>query len=68
MACLKTSEGLSGGQSCGSQEVARRPKRLDDYLTKWVPKLVADVLEGARLEFYKAVAKITQGYVRMDRQ
>jgi TorA maturation chaperone TorD len=41
---------------------------LSEHLAKWVPMLVADILMGARREFYKAIAKITKGYVEIDRQ
>lgn len=41
---------------------------LSEHLGKWVPKLTADILKSARQEFYKAVAKITKGYVEMDKQ
>ena len=37
------------------------------FLEKWVPILAADILKGAQQEFYKAIAKITEGYVRIDR-
>jgi len=41
---------------------------LNDHLGKWVPKLSADILKSARREFYKAIAKITEGYVEMDKK
>jgi anaerobic sulfite reductase subunit A len=41
---------------------------LDEHLGKWVPKLAADILKSARGDFYKAVAKITKGYVEMDKK
>jgi anaerobic sulfite reductase subunit A len=39
---------------------------LDEHLGKWVPKLASDILESAKDEFYKAVAKITKAYVDAD--
>ena len=33
-----------------------------------MPKLAADILKAPRREFYKAVAKITKGYVEMDKK
>ena len=41
---------------------------LNEHLGKWVPKLSADILKSARREFYKAIAKITEGYVEMDKK
>jgi len=41
---------------------------LNDHLGKWAPKLVADILKSAGGGFYKAVAKITRGYVEMDKK
>jgi TorA maturation chaperone TorD len=39
---------------------------LNEHLARWVPKLIADIKKGARMEFYKAIAKITEGYVKTD--
>ena len=39
---------------------------LNDHLTKWVPMLVVDILKKADRQFYKAIAKITEGYVKID--
>ena len=41
---------------------------LDEHLGEWVPKFAADILKAPRREFYKAVAKITKGYVEMDKK
>jgi anaerobic sulfite reductase subunit A len=41
---------------------------LNEHLGKWVPKLSADILKSARRDFYKAVAKITEGYIEMDKK
>jgi TorA maturation chaperone TorD len=41
---------------------------LKDHLMKWVPLLVADVLKSGRREFYKAVAKVTRGFIEMDQE
>ena len=40
---------------------------VSEHLIKWVPMLAKDILRGAQREFYKAIAKITEGYVRIDR-
>jgi len=63
----KTIEALrSDNREEGKKCLEMQRDFLNDHLTKWVPMLVADILKGARREFYKAVAKVTQGYVRMD--
>jgi anaerobic sulfite reductase subunit A len=41
---------------------------LNDHLGKWVPRMAADVIATARKEFYKAIAKITKGYIEMDKE
>jgi TorA maturation chaperone TorD len=41
---------------------------LNDHLGKWAPKLSADILKSAKREFYKAIAKITEGFVEMDKK
>jgi putative dimethyl sulfoxide reductase chaperone len=41
---------------------------LNDHLGRWLPKLATDILKSARHEFYKAIAKITEGYVEMDKK
>lgn len=41
---------------------------LDEHLLKWVPKLVADVIENADTDFYKAIGKITKGLLDMERR
>jgi anaerobic sulfite reductase subunit A len=41
---------------------------LDEHLSKWVPKLTADILKSTNNEFYRAVAKITKAYVEADKE
>ena len=67
--CEKTSTVLKDGNFLEAKECLRVQRDfLSEYLDKWVPKLAADILKSARGEFYKAVAKITKGYVAMDVQ
>ncbi|WP_211289797.1 Chaperone protein TorD [Sporomusa silvacetica DSM 10669] len=40
---------------------------LTQHLLNWVPVFCADVEKYAETEFYKAVAKVTKGYLRLDR-
>jgi anaerobic sulfite reductase subunit A len=67
--CEKTNTALKDGNLAYAKtclEVQR--DFLREHLGKWVPKLVADILKSARGDFYKAVAKITKGYVEMDKK
>ena len=41
---------------------------LDEHLGKWVPNLTADILKSAKREFYRAVARITKGYIEIDKK
>jgi TorA maturation chaperone TorD len=66
--CDKTNEALKRNDF---PEAGRRLEIqrdfLDDHLSKWVPKLCSDILKSAKREFYKAIAKITEGYIEMDK-
>jgi TorA maturation chaperone TorD len=67
--CGKTSEALKNDSNAEAKKYLEVQRDfLIEHLAKWVPMLVADILKGARREFYKAVAKITRGYVQMDRE
>ena len=39
---------------------------LEKHLTKWVPKLVKDILDTGKTPFYKAIAVLTKEYIEMD--
>jgi TorA maturation chaperone TorD len=67
--CEKTNAALSDGDFPEARKCLRvQMDFLDEHLGKWVPKLSADILKSARREFYKAIAKITEGYVQMDKK
>jgi len=40
---------------------------LEQHLLNWVPAFCADIEKFAGTEFYKAVAKVTNGYLRLER-
>ncbi len=66
--CEKTNTALKEGNLAYAKECLEVQRDfLDEHLGKWVPKLVADILKSAKGEFYKGVAKITKGYVEMDK-
>ncbi len=63
----KTGDALKSNDLVGAQKYLEVQRDfLKEHLSKWVPKLAADILKGAQREFYKAIAKITEGYVRID--
>lgn len=48
------------------KNLERQKKFLEGHLLKWVPKLASDVVENAETEFYKAVGRITKGFLTME--
>jgi TorA maturation chaperone TorD len=67
--CGKTSEALKSGNNAQAKKYLEVQRDfLNEHLAKWVPMLAADILKGAKREFYKAVAKITEGYVQWDKE
>ena len=67
--CEKTNAALKDGDSPEARKCLELQRDfLNEHLGKWVPKLSADILKSARREFYKAIAKITAGYVEMDKK
>jgi len=67
--CEKTSVALKDGNLSDAKKYLEvQMDFLNEHLGKWVPKLAADILKSARREFYKAVAKITDGYVELDKK
>lgn len=63
----KTSEALKSKDRVAADKYLEVQRDfLNEHLEKWVPKLVVDIKKGARREFYKAIAKITEGYVKTD--
>jgi len=67
--CEKTSTVLKDGNFLEAKKCLEVQRDfLSEHLGKWLPKLTADILKSARGEFYKAIAKITKGYVAMDMQ
>jgi TorA maturation chaperone TorD len=57
---------IQGDSDARSSARAMQRTLLEDHLLKWVPLFVSAVLKDADTEFYKAVALITQEYLRMD--
>jgi TorA maturation chaperone TorD len=67
--CDKTNAALKDGNfKDAGKYLAVQRNFLDEHLGKWVPGLVSDILKSARHEFYRAIAKITQAYVDVDKE
>jgi TorA maturation chaperone TorD len=65
----KTGNALREGKQSEAEKYLEVQRRfLDEHLVKWVPKLVADIMKGSEHAFYRSVAKITRGYVEIDKQ
>jgi TorA maturation chaperone TorD len=65
----KTAEAISTGDQADAKKYLEVQRDfLNNHLARWIPLLVVDILKSGRREFYKAVAKVTRGFVEMDRQ
>ncbi|MFC2056741.1 molecular chaperone [Chloroflexota bacterium] len=65
--CQKTTEALKDGDKGGASGYLKKQKNfLEEHLTCWVLAFCDDVQRLARGDFYKAVAKITIGYLNME--
>jgi anaerobic sulfite reductase subunit A len=66
--CQKTTAALqSGDQGAASGYLHKQKDFLEKHLIPWVPTFCSDVQRIARGDFYKAVAKITVGYLDIER-
>jgi TorA maturation chaperone TorD len=67
--CGKTSEALKDGKEAEAKKYLDVQRNfLNEHLAKWVPSFADDILKGAKREFYRAIAKITKGYVETDKE
>ncbi len=65
--CEKTTEAMKSNKTEDARKYLEAQRNfLNEHLGKWVPSLAADIFKGGRREFYKAVAKVTKGFVAMD--
>ena len=66
--CQKTTEALKDGDKGEALGYLKKQKNfLEEHLMRWVPAFCDDVQRLARGDFYKAVAKITIGYLSMEK-
>jgi len=65
--CQKTIEALQSEDTREARKYLQGQKDfLEKHLIKWLPKLVADILNTGRTPFYKAIAILTNVYLEMD--
>jgi len=65
--CQKTTEALKDGDKGSALGYLEKQKEfLEKHLIPWVPTFCNDVQRVARGDFYKAIAKITVGYLGME--
>ncbi len=65
--CQKTTQALRDGSNGGALAYMRKQRDfLQEHLVRWVPAFCSDVQRLAREDLYKAVAKITIGYLSME--
>jgi TorA maturation chaperone TorD len=66
--CRRTAEALKDGDEDGALAYLQKQHEfLAKHLLGWVPAFCEDVRRLAREDLYKAVAKITVGYLNMER-
>jgi TorA maturation chaperone TorD len=64
----KTGSALTVGKYADARKYLEIQKGfLEGHLVWWVPKLTVDIIKVARQGFYKAIAKITNGYIHIDK-
>ncbi len=59
-------EMLKNGE-CRSKCSALQKKFMEDHLLKWVPDFCDDLYKSEKSDFYKGIAKITKGFIFMDK-
>ena len=65
--CHKTLDALQKGDDEEALSYLEKQKVfLNDHILNWVPTFCNDVEQFAQTDFYKAAAKITQGYIRLE--
>jgi len=67
--CGKTADTLKKGQKREAGEFLKKQRDfINSHLRLWVTKFTEDVSKGASLDFYKGIAKITNGFIQLDEQ
>lgn len=67
--CAELKEKLAEGDlSAAGGLLAEQRELVCTHLANWVPAFAADVVRYAELDFYRAIAKLTSGFVRQELQ
>ena len=67
--CGKMEEALQKGDDSETGRLLEVQKDfLDKHLSIWIPRLTKDILESGRAGFYRGAAKITEAFIKMDKE
>ena len=67
--CQKTTKALKAKDKALVLYYLRKQKRfLEEHLVVWVPAFCTDVQRIARSDFYKAIARLTIGYLHLEQE
>ena len=67
--CGRTEEAGKGAKKDEARKLLETQRDfLDKHILVWVPKLAEDIIKSTTVEFYRALAKITKGFIELDRQ
>ena len=58
----------AGDEARYAELCAKQRAFFDEHLANWVPRLCADVRAYAQTAFYRGVADITEGFLRLEDQ
>lgn len=65
----KTAEAMQAGKKDEAKVLLETQKDfINNHLLVWVPKFTEDVMKAAKLDFYRAVAKITGRFIELDKE
>jgi TorA maturation chaperone TorD len=63
----KTASALESSYLDDAQHyLCMQKKFLEEHLARWVPRFCEDVFESARTDFYRGVAMVTKGLLKME--
>ncbi|NYT00667.1 MAG: molecular chaperone TorD family protein [Methanocellales archaeon] len=54
-------------RSCSGKYWVLQKEFMDDHLMKWVPDFCEDLYKNEQSDFYKGIAKITKGFIFLDK-
>ena len=67
--CEKTTEAVNDGNKGSARNYLKKQKDfLEKHLLNWAPSFCSDIERLAREDFYIAVARITTGYLELEKE